>query len=37
VNQRNIALHKPSKDRRSLEHIDITIGAGHAIKRVQNP
>jgi hypothetical protein len=30
VNQRSIAIREPSKDGRSLEHVDVIMGAGHA-------
>jgi hypothetical protein len=33
VNHRSIALHKPTKYRRSLEHVDIIMGADHAKKQ----
>jgi hypothetical protein len=33
VNHYTIALYKPTKDRRSLEHVDVIMGTGHAKKR----
>jgi hypothetical protein len=33
VNHQSVALYKPTKDRRLLEHIDIVMGADHAKKK----
>jgi hypothetical protein len=36
VNQQSIALRKPSKDQRSLQHVDVIVEAGHAKKSTKS-